>query len=69
MELIMKDYKQRLLQYKMDYSVYLLRLEKKYLGRRLRHEVLSDEQVLVIRHQIDEITATLKLLKKKYGID
>ena len=60
--------KEKLLQYKMDYSVYILRVEKKRLGRLISNDKLTPDEIEIARNQIKQIADALDLLKKKYKI-
>lgn len=61
---------EKLNNYKKDYSVYVLRVEMKTLGRRLINEkdTLIEDEVLKIKQAMSDIKSTLKDLKVKYGV-
>ncbi len=56
--------------YKKDYSVYVLRVEMKELGRTLRSkkDELNEVEKAFIENKITDIKSTLQLLKEKYGM-
>lgn len=58
-----------LLKYRKDYSVYILRAEKKRLGRMIRNNKLNQQEIEMTRSQIKQIEDTLSILKDKYKIN
>lgn len=60
--------KRNLFNYKCDYSAYVLRVELKSLGRKLRKEELLDDEVKCIKESMSDIRSTLNDLKWKYGV-
>lgn len=54
--------------YQMDYSVYILKIENKRLGRLIRDDKLTPDEIEIARKHIHQIADTLDLLKKKYEI-
>jgi hypothetical protein len=67
----MTNNKEALLNYRMDYSVYTLRVEKKSLGRRIRYNngELSEDDIKDIRRKINQIAETLKMLRVKFKVN
>lgn len=54
--------------YKKDYSAYILRVEMKRLGRLIKNNELNQQEVTQLRYQIEQIKDTLTLIKSKYNI-
>lgn len=61
--------KENLIKYKMDYSVYILRMEMKSLGRQLNNDELLEDYRNDIERRMKQLKDTLQLLKDKYKIN